>query len=621
MAEWVRLEKASEPLIQLGAATCGLAAGAEKVFEIFQEELKARGLSARLTRVGCMGHCYAEPMAVITREGFPPTLFGNLTEGIVRVLVRQFLALGDLPYEFVLGALEESELVPSVWDFPRFAKEERRLLDICGIIDPENINHYIAKGGYAGLARALAGLSPEDVIKQVEASGLRGLGGAGFSTGRKWRLCRAVADDPKYIICNADEGDPGAFMDRTLLESNPQAILEGMITAGYAVGSTQGLIYVRAEYPLAVSRLIRAIEEATEKDLLGQDILKSGFTFGIEVVQGAGAFVCGESSALMYSVEGRRGMPRVRPPRSVDYGLHGKPTVLNNVKSLASIPLILSMGADKFSQVGTDGSKGTAIFALAGKVLNTGLVEVPMGTSMKDLIFHIGGGVPGGRKFKAVQIGGPSGGCMPEQLLDTSIDFDALQKVGAMMGSGGLVVLDEDNCMVDTARYFLEFTQRESCGKCTFCRLGTKHMLMILEKLTQGEATFEDLEILEELAGDIEQGSLCNLGATAPGPILTVLRYFRDEVEAHIRDKCCPARVCKALTVYYILPDKCARGCDACVGSCPMECISTEPKHRIKVIDQEKCVKCNACLEACPEEYDAVTKISPVSLLPQETNR
>ncbi|MFQ5925430.1 MAG: NADH-ubiquinone oxidoreductase-F iron-sulfur binding region domain-containing protein, partial [Dehalococcoidia bacterium] len=477
-----------------------------------------------------------------------------------------------------------------------------------------DINQYIANDGYSGLVKAL-GMTAEEVIEEVKRSQLRGRGGAGFPAGRKWELCREASGSPKYVICNADEGDPGAFMDRAILESDPYSVIEGMTVAGYAMDTPYGYIYVRAEYPLAVKRLATALEQAERLGLLGDDILGSGFGFRIELFQGSGAFVCGESTALMRSIEGKRGMPRPRPPHSIEAGLWRRPTLLNNVKTFAFVPLVITRGAEWFSSIGTEGSKGTAVFALAGKVLNTGLTEVPMGTTLRQLIFEVGGGIPKNRRFKAVQIGGPSGGCLPQSLLDTPIDFDSLTGVGAMMGSGGMVVMDEDNCAVDAARYFLDFTRKESCGKCTMCRLGTKQMLDILEDITRGKGKMEDIDLLIELGQDIKTGSLCGLGGTAPNPILTTIRYFRDEYEAHILEGRCPGLSCQELIAYYIIPEKCERSCDACVGSCSVEAIYSG-KRRVKVIDQEKCVNCGTCLDACPLQYNAVIRLSPRSLLP-----
>ena len=614
VSEWEALKQSQEPRILIGTATCGRAAGALDVLQTINDELAQQKIKARVMQVGCMGHCYAEPMVIIEKPGWPPICYGYVTPGIASRLVQDFL-LGDDPcLEFILGAMEENELVPTIFDQPRFKYETRLVLKNCGFIDPEDINQYIANGGYSGLVKAL-GMTPQEVTEEVKQSGLRGRGGAGFPTGEKWQICHQAPGNPKYVICNGDEGDPGAFMDRAILESDPQSVIEGMIIAAYAIGASQGYIYVRMEYPLAVERTHIALKQAEGLGLLGDNILGSDFSFRIEVMRGSGAFVCGEETAMIRSIEGRRGMPRHRPPFPATHGLWGKPTLINNVKTLASVPQIIERGAQWFASIGSDGSKGTAVFALAGKVLNTGLVEVPMGTSLRQLIFDVGGGIPKNRRFKAVQIGGPSGGCLPESLLDTPIDFSSLTEAGAMMGSGGMVVLDEDNCMVDAARYFLDFTRKESCGKCTMCRLGTKQMLDMLEDFTRGKGKVEDIDLLLELGQDIKKGSLCGLGKTAPNPILTTIRYFRDEYEAHILEQRCPALACEELIAYYILPEKCERSCDACVGSCAVEAIYTG-KRRIKVIDQEKCVKCGTCLDACPPQYDAIIKLSPKSLVP-----
>jgi NADH-quinone oxidoreductase subunit F len=615
-SKWQALNDSGKTRILIGTATCGRAAGALDVLHTIEEELAQRNLNEiTVTQVGCMGHCYAEPLVTIVKPGYPPICYGYVTPGIAQRLIGDFI-LGDDPcFEFVLGALEENELIPSIFDLPRFEYERKVLLRNCGFIDPEDIEQYIAKDGYSGLAKALH-MTPEKIVEEVKRSGLRGLGGAGFPAGRKWELCRNTTDTTRYVICNADEGDPGAFMDRAILESDPQSVIEGMVIAAYAVGAHQGYIYVRAEYPLAVERLNTALKQAEELGLLGERILGSDFSFHLELFRGSGAFVCGESTALVLSIEGKRGMPKPLPrPRTTEQGLWGKPTLLNNVKTFANVPLVIVHGSDWFSSVGTEGSKGTAIFALAGKVLNVGLVEVPMGTTLRQVIFDVGGGIPGGKRFKAVQIGGPSGGCLPESLLDTPIDFDSLTEAGAMMGSGGMVILDEDNCMVDAARYFLDFTQRESCGKCTFCRLGTKQMLEILEDIAKGEGKPDDLDVLQRLAEDIKAGALCGLGKTAPNPVLTTIRYFEEEYKAHILEKCCPALYCPALTAYYIIPEKCERSCDACVGTCPTEAIY-EDKKRIKHIDQEKCVKCGTCVDACPPQYKAIIKLSPISIVP-----
>jgi len=612
---WQELQGA-KAVIMVGAATCGRAAGALEVLRAFKNELKKHNLDCPVFEVGCMGHCYAEPIVVISKPGYPPIVYRQVNPVIARRLVREFI-LGDDPcLEFVLGALGENELVPSLADFPRAEFEQKVILKNCGYIDPEEIEHYIANGGYSALDRALQ-LKPEEVISQVKKSGLRGRGGAGFPAGEKWAICRDAPGKPKYIVCNGDEGDPGAFMDRAILESDPHSVIEGMLIAGHAVGSHQGYIYVRAEYPLAVCRTRLALRQARKLKLLGRNILGSDFSFDIKLFEGSGAFVCGEESALIASLEGEAGTPCHRPPYPAASGLGGKPTLINNVKTLAFIPHIIGEGAERFAGVGTQGSKGTAVFALAGKVVNTGLAEVPMGTTLRQLIFDVGSGIPKGKGFKAVQIGGPSGGCLPESALDLPIDFDSLTEAGAMMGSGGMIVLDEDDCMVEIARYFLEFTQRESCGKCTFCRLGTKQMLEVLDEITKGKGKLKDLDMLIELAEDIKAGSLCGLGRTAPNPILSTLRYFRDEYEAHIREGRCPALMCRELIAYYIVPEKCERSCDACVGTCTVEAISSHPKKRYKIIDQEKCVKCGTCLTSCPPQYNAIVKLSPPSLVPK----
>jgi len=459
-------------------------------------------------------------------------------------------------------------------------------------------------------------MPPDEIIAEIKASGLRGRGGAGFPTGEKWEICRNARGRTRYVICNGDEGDPGAFMDRAILESDPHSVIEGMVIAGYCIGARNGYLYVRAEYPLAVERARIALRQARKRNLLGRHILGGDFSFEIRLFQGSGAFVCGEETALIASLEGRAGMPHYRPPCPATHGVHGKPTVINNVKTLVSVPHIIENGAQWFASTGTEKSKGTAVFALAGKIVNTGLVEVPMGTTLRQVIFDVGSGIPGGKQFRAVQIGGPSGGCLPESALDLPIDFDSLPDAGAMMGSGGMVVLDEDDCMVEIARYFLEFTQRESCGKCTFCRLGTKQMLEVLNDITRGQGKIEDIDMLQTLAEEIKAGSLCGLGQTAPNPVLTTLRYFRDEYEAHIREGRCPALMCQELIAYHIIPDKCELTCDTCVGTCTVEAISSHKRKRYKIIDQDKCVKCGTCLAACPPQYNAIVKLSPPSQVP-----
>jgi NADH-quinone oxidoreductase subunit F len=560
-----------------------------------------------------MGLCYVEPLVVIMKPGEFSVCYAKVTSETVRRLVEGYV-LGDDPcLEVALGTFEIGERgAPFVPELPRFERELRLVMRRCGYINPEDISQYIATGGYKGLVKAL-GMAPAEIIAEIKASGLRGRGGAGFPTGRKWELCYQALGRPKYVICNADEGDPGAFADRALLESDPHSVVEGMIIAAYAMGTRHGYIYVRSEYPLAVKRFEIALEQAEALGLLGKDILGSGLSFRIEVAQGAGAFVCGESSALMYAIEGRRGMPRVRPPHSIEAGLWQKPTLLNNVKTFANVPLIIDREAQWYASIGTEGSKGTALFALAGKVAHTGMVEVPMGTTLRQLVNEVGGGMSGNKRFKAVQIGGPSGGCLPESLTDIPVDFDSLREAGSMMGSGGMIVLDEDNCMVDAALYFLDFIQKESCGKCTMCRLGTKHLLEILSDIASGKGKMEDMDLLLELAEDIREGSLCGLGRTAPNPVLTTLRYFRSEYEAHILECRCPALVCKELIAYLILPEKCDKGCEHCMLVCPAEAIHRDEK-RIKVIDQTKCTKCGNCQEVCPPEYSAVVKVSPPSL-------
>jgi len=615
-AERKRLSRTQSPLpkISIGMATCGIASGSIETKKAFEEELAERGIEASIRTLGCIGHCYAEPLVIIEKAEFPPILYHKVTPGKARMLVRSFLEDGDPLFEHVLGAMEVNDLIPSVMDFPRFSLEERVVTEKCGRIDPEDIDDYLAEGGYASLFKALQ-MPPAQVIQEILDAGLRGRGGAGFPTGKKWLLVMESDAPRKVVICNADEGDPGAYMDRTILESNPHQVLEGIAICAHAVGAGQAVMYVRAEYPLAVRTVTRAIEQANALGLLGEGILGTGFHLDITVFQGSGAFVCGEETALIQSIEGHRGMPRHRPPYPARSGLWGRPTVINNVKTFASVAPIVGRGATWYRQIGSERSPGTAIFSVVGDVVHPGLVEIPMGARLKKLVFDICGGIPQKKAFKAVQIGGPSGGCLPESFLDTPIDFDSLTDAGAMMGSGGMVVMDEDTCMVDVARYFLDFTQKESCGKCTFCRIGTAHLLRILERITRGEGREGDIELLEELSLDVKSGSLCGLGKTAPNPVLTSLRYFRDEYEAHVKEKRCPACVCRPLTAYYIDLDRCARGCDACVGCCPVEAIFTTASRK-KGVDQSLCVKCGECMAACPPEYRAVLKVSPPELAP-----
>ena len=612
-SEWEALQKSNHILI--GTATCGRAAGALDVADAFNKQLAQHSLEVPIVQVGCTGLCYADPFVAISKPDSLRVAYANVTTESISRLIEGYVAGDDPCLELALGTVEggDGETI-SIPEVPRFEHELRLIMRHCGHIDPENINHYIANGGYSGLDRAL-NMQPPEIIEELKESGLRGRGGAGFPTYKKWGLCRKARNIPKYVICNADEGDPGAFMDRVVLESDPHQVIEGMIIAGYTIGAEQGYIYVRAEYPLAIERIQIALKQAEELGLLGDNILGGDSRFHIEIATGAGAFVSGEETALIAAVEGRMSTPRPRPPYPVEIGLWNKPTLLNNVKTFAYVPLIIERGGDWFASIGTEGSKGTAVFTLAGKVTNSGLAEVPMGTTLRELVYDIGGGIAKDKEFKAVQIGGPSGGCLPETLLDIPIDYDSLREAGSMMGSGGMIVMDDDNCMVDAARFFLDFSTKESCGLCTMCRLGTLQMLHILEDITAGRGKIEDIDLLLALAEDVKVGSLCGLGKTAPNPVLTTLRYFRDEYEAHIVEKRCPAKVCPELTAYYILPDKCDRACEHCVLTCPTEAIKGG-KGEVKVIEQEKCSKCGTCLEVCPPEYDAVVKLSPISLLP-----
>jgi len=614
-AEWDSQYHGEVAHILIGTATCGRAAGALPVVEAFSKELAKSGVQAKISEVGCIGLCSLEPLVTIIKPDSFAVCYNNVTPQVVPTLFEGYVVGDDPCLDIALGTLDGGDGAPVyIPELLRFEHEHRLLMRNCGYIDPSNINHYIANGGYNSLGKALS-MQPDAIIDEIKRSGLRGRGGAGFPAGIKWELCRKASGQTKYVVCNADEGDPGAFMDRIVLESDPQQVIEGMAIAAYAVGAHEGFVYIRAEYPLAIERLQVALDQAKKLGFLGGNILGSDFSFDIEIAQGAGAFVSGAETALMMAIEGRRSMPRPRPPYPSESGLWGKPTVLNNVKTYACVPAILTNGSDWFSGIGTEGSKGTAVFALAGKMVNTGLAEVAMGTTLHELIFDIGGGIRGEKKFKAVQIGGPSGGCLPENMLETPVDFDSLREAGAIMGSGGVIAMDEDNCMVDTAKFFLDFIQTESCGKCSTCRIGTKQMLDILEDITAGKGKIEDIDMLVELGEDVRDGSLCGLGKTAPNPALTTIRYFRDEYEAHILEKRCPARVCKELTAYYILPDKCERGCEHCVLACPVEAIVTNEKG-IKVIDQSKCTKCGSCELVCPPEYDAVVRLSPISEVP-----
>ncbi|MHC4601081.1 MAG: NADH-ubiquinone oxidoreductase-F iron-sulfur binding region domain-containing protein [Planctomycetota bacterium] len=603
--EWEGLQNSGHPLVRVGTATCGRSAGAMEVFRGFEEGLKERGLEAGVVEVGCLGLCYAEPMATVAVPGKPTVCYGDVTEARAKELVENYLEKGDPMPDAAMGIMDEGALgdIPRFFDLPVMKPQVRRVLRNCGNIDPTSIHHYIANGGYGGLAKALS-LSPADIVGELKASGLRGRGGAGFPTWRKWQFCIDAPGDEKFIICNADEGDPGAFMNRSLLEGDPHAILEGMIIAGFAFGAKTGYIYCRAEYPLALERLAIAIRQAEDLGFMGDDVMGAGFEFRIKVKEGAGAFVCGEETALIASIEAKRGMPRPRPPFPAVKGLWGKPTIINNVETLACVAAVFQNGADWFAEYGTENSKGTKTFALVGKVKRTGLIEVPLGTTLREIIFDVGGGIVGDHPYKAVQTGGPSGGCIPELLLDTPVDYDSLGKVGSIMGSGGMVVMDRYTCMVDVARYFLDFTRKESCGECVPCRLGTKKMLDVLEEITEGRGTQADVDLLSDLAEGIKMGSLCGLGQTAPNPVLTTLKYFPDEYQAHVKDKACPAAVCKALITYTIDPENCT-GCRVCARACPADAITGEKKE-VHVLDQEKCIKCNACFEGC--KFDAVIK-------------
>jgi NADH:ubiquinone oxidoreductase subunit F (NADH-binding)/(2Fe-2S) ferredoxin len=572
-----------------------------KVKTALEKELGKYGLQEEIQVIttGCNGFCANGPIVVVKPEGI---FYQLLQEQDVPHLVEEHFLKGRPVEKLMYSPAKGEPPIPKMSDIPFFGKQRLIALANRGLIDPENIDEYIARGGYKALAKVLGQMTPEGVIAEVKASGIRGRGGAGFPTGKKWELCRSSEGDDRYVICNGDEGDPGAFMDRSIIESDPHAVLEGMTIGAFAIGANHGFIYIRAEYPLALERLTQAIEQAHDYGLLGEDILGSGFDFDLTVSKGAGAFVCGEETSLIGSLEGKLPEPRVRPPYPAQSGYHGKPTNINNVETWANIPHIINRGAAWFSAIGTATSKGTKVFSLVGKVNNTGLVEVPMGISMREIVFDIGGGIPNGKKFKAVQTGGPSGGCIPESLLDTPVDYESLTQAGSIMGSGGMIVMDEQTCMVEVARYFVSFTREESCGKCSPCREGTWHMMNILENIVQGKGEEKDIELLEKMGRLIKETALCGLGNTAPNPVLTTIRYFRDEYLAHIRDKRCPAGVCKALIHYFILPDKCV-GCMACAKNCPVNCISGERK-KLHVIDQAICIKCGMCYSVC--NYDAV---------------
>ncbi len=600
-------QKLSRPRIVVGLGTCGIAAGGEKVMEAIRERVAAKGLDVDIDFTSCIGMCYREPLVEIVLPGKPGVIYGDIYPDKVEKLIESVVT-GRPVFEWAAMQIVEDGVTPYegldiMESAPYYEKQVRSVTSRLGRTNPESIVDYIATGGYEGIEKALK-MDRQAVIDEVKKSGLRGRGGGGFPTGNKWQFVYGAVGDKKYAVCNADEGDPGAFMDRSVLEGDPHAVLEGMMIAGYAIGADEGYIYCRAEYPLAIKRLNLAIAQAEELGILGDNILDSGFSFHIKIKAGAGAFVCGEETALLNSIEGKRGMPRVRPPFPAHKGLWDKPTVLNNVETYANVPFIIRKGGDWYAAMGTEKSKGSKVFCLTGKVNNTGLLEVPMGITLRDIIFSIGGGIQGGKKFKAVQSGGPSGGCIPAEHLDTPIDYDSLGALGAIMGSGGLVVMDETTCMVDVAKFFLNFTQLESCGKCTPCREGTKRMLELLQKICDGKGEIEDIATLERLAKVIKNSALCGLGQTCPNPILTTLRYFRSEYEAHIIDKRCPAGVCSALLVYVIDSAKCT-GCGACARACPAGAITGEKKEP-HTIDASKCIKCGACIQRC--KFDAVTK-------------
>ena len=581
--------------VKIGLGTCGMSAGGDKVYQAFQEELKQHPDAFELKETGCIGMCYREVLVEVSNGNGTAHMYGEVTPDRVGRIVEDDIVKGTTIDEWLVSG-EGREI-------GFFDKQHRIVLRNCGIIDPGSIDEYIEKGGYEAARKALTSMKPEEIIDVVVASGLAGRGGGGFPAGTKWKFTRGAPGEKKYIICNADEGDPGAFMDRSILEGDPSAVLEGMVIAAYAIGADEAYIYCRAEYPKAIARLRQAIAQAKKHNFLGEKIFGTDYNFNIKIKEGAGAFVCGEETALIASIEGKRGMPRFRPPFPAQSGLWGKPTNINNVETYANVPWIISNGGEAYAKFGTEDSKGTKVFAMAGKVRRTGLVEVPMGVTINEIIFGVCDGIIDDKKFKAVQMGGPSGGCIPADMCDIQIDYKQITKTGAIMGSGGLVVMDETTCMVDVAKFFLTFTQAESCGKCTFCRIGTKRMLEILERITAGEGTMADLDNLEELSGQIKAASLCGLGTSAPNPVLTTIKYFREEYEAHIKDKKCPAHVCSALLTYTI-NDACT-GCTVCATACPTDAIFGERK-KVHLIDQNKCIKCGKCFTVC--RFDAVVK-------------
>ena len=612
--EQVALQTVDKARILIGLGTCGIAAGGNAILKAAQEAVAANGIAADVVSVGCIGICHKEPLLDIEIPGKPRLSYGSVNANDTKEILENIFTNNEYNHKKAMATIDDEALgdIQSWHTIPFFAPQERTVLRNCGFIDPEKIEEYIANDGYAGLSRALLEMTPEQVVAEVLEAGLRGRGGAGFPAGRKWGIAaeniRTLRQkEPElsnygYVVCNADEGDPGAFMNRSVLEGDPHSVVEGMIIAGYAIGATHGYIYCRAEYPLAIERLERALGQAREKNLLGKNILGTDFSFDMKLKEGAGAFVCGEETALLASIEGERGMPMPRPPYPAVSGLWGKPTIINNVETLNNVPVVLARGAEHWRSKGTEKSKGTKTFALTGKVQNTGLIEVELGMSLRKVIYEIGGGIPDGKEFKAAQTGGPSGGCLPKEQLDLPIDYEALAQAGSIMGSGGLVIMDESTCMVDVARYFLTFTQSESCGKCVPCRLGTKRMLEILTRITAGHGKIEDLDLLEEMAKSIKTSSLCGLGQSAPNPVLTTLKYFRSEYEAHILEGRCPAGQCKALITYSIDPHNC-EGCMVCLRSCPTEAI-TGARRELHVIDPNLCTRCDTCRQVC--KFDAV---------------
>jgi NADH:ubiquinone oxidoreductase subunit F (NADH-binding)/Pyruvate/2-oxoacid:ferredoxin oxidoreductase delta subunit/(2Fe-2S) ferredoxin len=611
----LRYEKVEHPVIFVGAGTCGLGAGAKKTMAEIKRWLMVNDTFAEIVEVGCIGLCAEEPMIDVQLPGKSRIAFKKVTSEKVEHILNSMFD-GKIPLESVLGqhkseTSENWQNIPFLCDLSFFSSQTRWVLRNCGIINPANIDTYIAYGGYKALSSALTKLTPVEMVQKIIDSGLRGRGGGGFLTGKKWKMAQDQKEEQKYLICNADEGDPGAFMDRAVIEGDPYKLIEGMTLAAYTIGASKAYIYIRAEYPLAIDRLKEAIIQAKDAGLLGHNILDSGFSLEIVIKKGAGAFVCGEETALMHSIEGKRGMPKPRPPFPTQAGLFGKPTVINNVETLANIPEIVAHGEKWFSSIGTERSKGTKVFALSGNINNTGLVEVAMGTPIKDIVYKIGGGIPNGKEFKAVQIGGPSGGCIPASHLHIDIDYESLKTVGAMMGSGGLVVMDEDTCMVDVARFFMDFIQRESCGKCIPCREGTRRMLEILDRITTGRRTtkeratlerFQSIMQLKGLSSVIQDTSLCGLGKSAPNPVLSTLRWFKDEYETHIYEKKCPAKVCKDLLTYSILEENCT-GCTICAKKCPTNAIVGSLKHPHYVV-MDKCIGCGNCYEVC--NFEAV---------------